>query len=86
MDDLKATANNPRVAKYLPDLFRAGIRGDIEVLGFQAQKQITNSASYQISLVAGRIEVIQYIKCILADVFTGNPVFFTTVNFLPEVA
>lgn len=60
------------VAKYLLYLLRCGIGGDIKIFRLPAQEQITDTPSYQIGLIPGIFEPIEYLDGMFTDIGPGD--------------
>jgi len=64
----EAAADQPAVAKRLTHLLRAGVGGDVEVLGFAAQKQIAYPTADQVCFEPGCLEAIKNLQRVGRDV------------------
>lgn len=58
VDQLEAPANDARVTEFGANLFGGGAGGDVEVLGRDAQHQVADTATDQVSLVARTLQAL----------------------------
>jgi hypothetical protein len=68
----KPAPYQPAVAKRCPHLFRRGVGGDIEVLGFPSEQKIAYTTADQIRLIAGFFQAIENFNGIFADIRPGD--------------
>ena len=67
VDQLEAATNDARVAELGTDLFGSGTGGDVEVFRRDAQHQVADTATDQVSLVAGALQAFHDVHRMAAE-------------------
>ena len=72
--DAKAPADDPRVAKQLPDLLGRRVGGDIEILGHVAKQRVTDTPSDQEGLETGIVQAVEHLEGGITEMLTRDRV------------
>ena len=74
MHDLEAAADDARAAEDVAHLFRRGVGGDVEILGFGADQQVAHGAADDEGLVALLLQTFADAPAAAADAVAGDAV------------
>ena len=72
MQQFEAATDQAAAPEQLDGLFRVGRSGDVEVLGFQASKQVTDAAAYQVTFMAGIFQPVNHFHRIVVQITTRD--------------
>ena len=60
MRQLKTTPDDAAITKDLSDLFRAGIGRDVEILGFESEREVAHAAADEVGLEARLTQAVEH--------------------------
>ena len=82
-DDVRqaeAPSDQKTVAELAPDLVRARVGPDVEILGLAAEQQVTHAAAHQIGRVPGVGQPVQHLERVGVDIRARDAMRGTFAN------